>query len=201
MISEIASQTNLLALNAAIEAARAGEHGMGFAVVADEVRKLAERSNKAAGEITSLIKESSARSSKGPNSAARPRKALKKIVEGVEATAAKIGEIATATVQQAANSEEVSKAIQGIAQVTEQAAAGSEEMASSSQQLGAQAQALRDLVGQFRPATASRANTRRRRPRSLVRKRRRARPRSPSRRPARATASRPKTGRRRPSTV
>ena len=149
VISEIASQTNLLALNAAIEAARAGEHGMGFAVVADEVRKLAERSNQAAGEITTLIKESSGRVQEGAKLSQETEEALKKIVAGVEATAAKIGEIATATVQQASNAEEVSKAVQGISQVTEQAAAGSEEMASSSEELGAQAQALRDLVGQF----------------------------------------------------
>lgn len=149
VISEIASQTNLLALNAAIEAARAGEHGMGFAVVADEVRKLAERSNQAAGEITKLIKESSNRVQDGAKLSQETEEALKKIVAGVEATAAKIGEIATATVQQASNAEEVSKAVQGISQVTEQAAAGSEQMASSSEQLGAQAQALRDLVSQF----------------------------------------------------
>ena len=74
---------------------------------------------------------------------------MKKIVEGVEATAAKISEIAAATVQQAGNAEEVSRAVQGIAQVTEQSAAGSEEMASSSEELGAQAQALRELVSKF----------------------------------------------------
>ena len=88
VIAEIASQTNLLALNAAIEAARAGEHGMGFAVVADEVRKLAERSNQAAGKITSLIKESTQQVEKGAKLSDETGDALKKIVEGVEATAA-----------------------------------------------------------------------------------------------------------------
>ena len=150
VISEIASQTNLLALNAAIEAARAGEHGMGFAVVADEVRKLAERSNQAAGEITSLIKESSNRVQEGANLSLETEESLKKIIEGVEATAAKIGEIATATIQQAAGAKEVAKAIQGVANVTEQSAAGSEQMSSSSQELGAQAATLKDLVDQFR---------------------------------------------------
>ncbi len=90
VISEIASQTNLLALNAAIEAARAGEHGLGFAVVADEVRKLAERSNQAAREISALIRESSNRVQQGVALSERTAEALRKIIQGVETSAARV---------------------------------------------------------------------------------------------------------------
>ncbi len=150
VISEIASQTNLLALNAAIEAARAGQHGMGFAVVADEVRKLAERSNQAAQEISTLIKESTQRVQEGAHLSDETANALKEIIHGVESTAKEIAEIAEAAVEQTANAQEVSRAIQQVGQITEEAAAGSEEMAASSEELGAQANSLGDLVTRFK---------------------------------------------------
>jgi len=150
VISEIADQTNLLALNAAIEAARAGEHGMGFAVVADEVRKLAERANEAAGEISNLIAESTHRVEEGSELSNETGRSLREIIDGVNATAAKISDIAKAAVEQANNAKEISLAVGDIADVTEQSAAGSEQMAASSQELGQQAAHLQETVEKFR---------------------------------------------------
>jgi methyl-accepting chemotaxis protein len=149
VISEIASQTNLLALNAAIEAARAGEHGLGFAVVADEVRKLAERASEAAKEITGLINESSRRVEEGATISQRVGHALEQIVAASGRTAEQISSIATATEDQAANAGEVKLAIRSVSQTTESNAANAEEMAASAEELGAQAQGLRDLVKRF----------------------------------------------------
>ncbi|MCA9246146.1 MAG: HAMP domain-containing protein [Planctomycetales bacterium] len=156
VIAEIASQTNLLALNAAIEAARAGEHGMGFAVVADEVRKLAERSNTAAGEITSLIRESASRVEEGAALSEETGKSLEAIISGVNETAEMISRIANSTGEQAARADEVSQLLGNVAQVTDEVAAGSEEMASSSEELGAQAGALREMVAKFKTEATDR---------------------------------------------
>lgn len=150
VISEIAGQTNLLALNAAIEAARAGENGMGFAVVADEVRKLAERSNQAAREIASLIKESTGRVEQGTTMSEEAGNALRSITQGVTETAAEISQIATVSVQQAAGTREAATAIAQIAKVTEATAASGQEMAASSEQLSAQAVQLQNVVARFK---------------------------------------------------
>lgn len=142
IIEEIARQTNLLALNAAIEAARAGEHGKGFAVVAAEVRKLAERSQKAAAEISSL-------STSSVEIAEKAGDMLGKMVPDIQKTSELVQEIAAACREQDAGAGQINKAIQQLDQVIQQNASSSEEMASTSEELAGQAEQMLNSIAFF----------------------------------------------------
>ncbi len=166
VIDDIADQTNLLALNAAIEAARAGDQGRGFAVVADEVRKLAERTGKATGEITEMIKgiqteteEAVVSMEQGMQEVDRGRAmtdkagvSLSEIVEISHQVMEMIQQMSSATQQQSGAAEEVSRNIEHISSVTRETAAGSEQSASAAEELNRQADELRKIIESFQLA-------------------------------------------------
>ncbi|MBI5194435.1 MAG: methyl-accepting chemotaxis protein [Nitrospirae bacterium] len=164
VISEIADQTNLLALNAAIEAARAGEQGKGFAVVADEVKKLAERTAKSTSEIGSMIgaiqdevgksvtsmDEVSKMVGSGVEFSTLTGDALHKIVSSVNELQMMVQQIASATEEMSATSEQISSDILAVANVSKETSTGSGQIAAASSEVAVLAAKLLEMGGQFK---------------------------------------------------
>src|SRR5262249_51376080 len=150
VIDEIARQTNLLALNAAVEAARAGEAGRGFAVVAAEVRSLAQRSSKAAKDITDLITSSSDQVAQGVELANRAGSSLHEILASIKSVADIVSDIANASAEQAIGLEQINNALNQIDEGTQQNSALVEQNAATAKTLEHQSVSMTERIGFFR---------------------------------------------------
>jgi methyl-accepting chemotaxis protein len=150
VIDGIAFQTNILALNAAVEAARAGEQGRGFAVVASEVRSLAGRSAGAAKEIKELIGTSVERVAQGSALVDQAGTTMSEVVSAIQRVTDIVGEISSASTEQASGVAAVGEAVTQMDRSTQQNAALVEQSAAAAESLRQQADTLVQAVAAFR---------------------------------------------------
>jgi twitching motility protein PilJ len=163
-ISDISNRTNLLALNATIEAARAGEAGRGFTVVADEIRNLAERSKRAASDISKLIEDIQYGTSEaimamdqgnrevaeGTQMVDQAGTALKEILVAVNVSATSVEEITNAAQNQLRSNENIAKVMEKIASIAQETADGAKKSEKEIMKLEELSKLLDDAVSKFK---------------------------------------------------
>ena len=146
VIDELAFQTNLLALNASIEAARAGEAGKGFGVVAAEVRHLAQRCSDSAGEIRTLIEQTTEQVALSSANVEGVGASFKGLSSRVSQISERLRDMTSLSAEQSGELEAVAAAIHSLNEDTRNNAQGAEHSARVSQTMAEQARALRGSV-------------------------------------------------------
>jgi len=171
VINDIVFQTKLLSFNASVEAARAGEHGKGFAVVAEEVGNLAQMSGNASNEIETLLSDSinkvqsivdetqkkvnalisdaKLKTENGVSIANKCDSILDEIVENAKGVNQMMGEISSASQEQAEGVNNISQAMNELDEVTHLNAGVANETSQHALSLENEAKKLENIVGRL----------------------------------------------------